>query len=66
VKSWFFDRHEGETMADNKADTKPQTPTPISLASRLMGSKLRLTLAESRLDEPWRTKNSRRKSKRRK
>jgi len=50
-------------MADNKTDTKQQTPAPISLASRLLGSKLRITPAESPLDEPWRQKNARRKSK---
>jgi len=48
-------------MAEKKADGK-QTLTHPSSASRMLGAGLRGKLAESPLDEPWRNKNSKRKS----
>jgi hypothetical protein len=48
-------------MTEKKADGK-QNSTHLSLASRVLGAGLRSKLAASPLDEPWRQKNSKRKS----
>jgi hypothetical protein len=58
----LLSKHEGtETMAEKKAAGK-QTPTPLSLASRMLGASVRGKSVESPLDEPWRNKNTKRKS----
>jgi hypothetical protein len=55
--------HKGiEAMAEKKADGN-QTPAHLSLASRILGAGLRGKSAESQLDEPWRNKTAKRKSK---
>jgi hypothetical protein len=50
-----------KTMAEKKAEGK-QNSTHLSLASRMLGAGLRGKLGASPLDEPWRQKNSKRKS----
>jgi hypothetical protein len=50
-----------KTMAEKKAESK-QNATHLSLASRMLGAGLRSKLGASPLDEPWRQKNSKRKS----
>jgi hypothetical protein len=49
-------------MIPKKTDDKKPSP-PLSLASRLLGSALRNTVAAPAPDEPWRNKNAKRKSK---
>ena len=49
-------------MVEKKAAGKPTT-THLSLASRMIGAGLRGKFVESPVDEPWRNKNSKRKTK---
>ena len=49
-------------MAEKQTAGK-QTPTRLSLASRMLGATLRGKLAEAPMDESWRNNNAKRQSK---